>query len=160
MNKKYLAYVVMGLATLQVANALAAGKDGVAAVVNGKNINVADIKVAYDANPAVKEKTSFDDFYAKTLDIFVDGEIVYQAAAKEKIEDTPEYKQQLKGLKEELARKIYLEKKVRAKVDDKAVKKLYDDYKNTFKGEKEVKAKHILVKNEATAKEVIAKFQK
>ena len=160
MNKKYLAYVVMGLATLQVANALAAGKDGVAAVVNGKNINVADIKVAYDANPAVKEKTSFDDFYAKTLDIFVDGEIVYQAATKEKIEDTPEYKQQLKGLKEELARKIYLEKQVRAKVDDKAVKKLYDDYKNTFKGEKEVKAKHILVKNEATAKEVIAKFQK
>ena len=53
-----------------------------------------------------------------------------------------------------------MEKKVKAKVDDAAVKKLYEDYKNTFKGEKEVKAKHILVKNEATAKEVIAKYQK
>ncbi len=160
MNKKYLALAVVGLAVLQSGDVLAAGKGGVAAVVNGKNINVADIKVAYEANPNVKQKTSFDEFYSKTLDIFVDGEIVYQAAAKENIEETPEYKQQLKGLKEELARKIYLEKKVKAKVDDAAVKKLYEDYKNTFKGEKEVKAKHILVKNEATAKEVIAKYQK
>lgn len=160
MNKKHIACAIMGIAAICAADSFAAGKGGVAAVVNGKNINVDEIKLAYDANPAVKQKTSFDDFYAKTLDIFVDGEIVYQEAAKAKVENTPEYQQQLKSLKEELARKIYLEKQVKAKVTDEAVKKLYDDYKNTFKGEKEVKAKHILVKNEATAKEVISKFQK
>ena len=37
---------------------------------------------------------------------------------------------------------------------------MYEDYKNTFKGEKEIKAKHILVNSEDKAKEVIAKFQK
>ena len=138
----------------------AAGKDGVAAVVNGKEIKVDAIKTAYEANPAVKEKTSFDDFYNKTLDIFVDGEIVYQEATKANVENDADYKKQLKALKEELARKIYLEKEVRKQVNDEAVKKLYQDYKNTFNGEKEVKAKHILVKDEATAKDVIAKFQK
>ncbi len=156
MNNKFIALAMMGV--LSAFNAQAAGKDGVAAVVNGKQIKVEDIKTAYNANPAVKEKTSFDEFYNNTLDIFVDGEIVYQAAEKEKITESPEYAAQLKGLKQELARKIYLDKKVRAAVDDKAVKKLYEDYKDTFHGEKEIKAKHILVDNEAAAKEVIAKL--
>lgn len=160
MNKKYLLLAAFGLALLQSGTSLAAGKDGVAAVVNGKKITVADIKTAYEANPAVKEKASFDEFYEKTLDIFVDGEIVYQAAEAAKVEETPEYKNQLKSLKEELARKIYLDKQVRAQVNDAAVKKLYEDYKKTFHGEQEIKAKHILVNSEAKAKEVIAKFQK
>ena len=110
MNKRLLAMLMMSTALLASTNTFAAGKNGIAAVVNGKEIKVADIKVAYEANPVVKEKTSFDEFYGKTLDIFVDGEIVYQEAAKAGIENDADYKKQLKALKEELARKIYLEK--------------------------------------------------
>lgn len=146
------------VSVLAAFNAQAAGKDGIAAVVNGKQIKVEDIKTAYNSNPNVKDKTSFDEFYNNTLDIFVDGEIVYQAAEAEKITESKEYADQLKGLKQELARKIYLDKKVRAAVNDAAVKKLYDDYKGTFHGEKEIKAKHILVDSEAKAKEVIKKL--
>ena len=82
MNKKFLAMLMFSTAMLASTTSFAAGKDGVAAVVNGKNIIVSDSKVAYEANPKVKEKTSFDEFYGKTLDIFVDGEIVYQEAVK------------------------------------------------------------------------------
>jgi len=160
MNKKYFAIAAMGLAMLYSSTSMAAGKDGVAAVVNGKAIKVSDIKVAYDANPAVKDQTSFDEFYEKTLDIFVDGEIVYQAAEAAKIPESKEYADQLKGLRQELARKMYLEKQVKSKIDDKAVKKLYEDYKGTFKGEQEIKAKHILVDTEAKAREVIEKLNK
>ena len=159
MDKKYIALLVAGVALANAGTAAAAGKDGVAATVNGKEIKVEEIKAAYNTNPAVKEKASFDEFYTNTLDIFVDGEIVYQAAVEEKVTDTPEYKVQLNALKEELARKIYLEKQVRAKVTDEAVRKLYNDYKNSFNGEKEIKAKHILVDSEAKAKEVIAKLK-
>jgi peptidyl-prolyl cis-trans isomerase C len=160
MSNKFLASLMFSTVLMASATSFAAGNNGIAAVVNGKNIKVDDIKVAYEANPALKEKTSFEDFYGKTLNIFVDGEIVYQEAVKVNVENDADYQKQLKALKEELARKIYLEKEVRKQVTDEAVKKLYQDYKNTFNGEKEVKAKHILVKDEATAKEVIAKFQK
>ena len=159
MNKKYVALLMAGLALGSIDSSLAAGKDGVAATVNGKEIKVDEIKAAYNTNPAVKEKASFDEFYERTLDIFVDGEVVYQAAVAAKVTETPEYKVQLDALKEELARKIYLEKQVRDKVTDSAVRKLYNDYKNSFKGEKEIKAKHILVDSEAKAKEVIAKLK-
>jgi len=156
MKKMMTALALVG--ALAAFNAQAAGKDGVAAIVNGKQIKVADIKEAYNMNPAVKAKASFDEFYTNTLDIFVDGEMVYQAAVADKITESPEYATQLAEAKKELARKMYLDKKVRAAVNDKAVKKLYEDYKGTFHGEKEVKAKHILVDSEAKAKEVIAKL--
>lgn len=159
MNKSYIALLMAGLALGGVDTVWAAGKNGVAATVNGKNITVEEIEAAYNTNPAVKEKASFDEFYERTLDIFVDGEVVYQAAVEAKVTDTPDYKVQLEALKEELARKIYLEKQVRDKVTDSAVRKLYNDYKNSFKGEKEIKAKHILVDSEAKAKEVIAKLK-
>ncbi len=159
MNRKYIALMIMSAAFLQGGEAWAAGKDGVAATVNGKNITVEEIEAAYNVNPAVKDKTSFDEFYTKTLDIFVDGEVVYQAAVADKVTETPEYKVQLEALKEELARKIYLEKQMRDKVTDGAIRQLYNQYKNSFKGEKEIKAKHILVDSEAKAKEVIAKLK-
>ena len=136
------------------------GKDGVAAVVNGEKITVAEIRDAYKANPQLKGRVSFNDFYNKALDGFISGKIVYQEAVKAKVTDTPEYKAQLALAKQELARKIYLEQQVAKKVTDKDVKKLYDEYKTTFKSEKEVKAKHILVPSKDKADEVIAKLNK
>ncbi len=160
MQKKYIALAVMGMITLNVGNVLAEGKDGVAAVVNGENITVAEIKEAYNTNPEIKKQVPFKDFYAKTLDVFVNGKMVYQAAKKAKIEETPEYKLQLKIAKEDLARKIYIEKQIDKKIGKDEIKKLYEDYKKSFKAEKEVKAKHILVDSEAKANEVISKLKK
>ena len=56
--------------------------------------------------------------------------------------------------------KANLEKKVDAKVTDAQLKKMYNEYKEKLKGEKEVKAKHILVDSESKAKEVISKLKK
>ena len=160
MDKRYLALALIGGLMFNAANANAEGKDGVAAVVNGEKITVAQIREAYKANPQLEGRVSFEEFYNKALDGFISGKIVYQQAQKAKIEDTPEYKSQLKIAKEELARKIYMEKLVDEKVTDSEINKLYNEYKETFKSEKEMKAKHILVDNEKTAKEVIAKLNK
>lgn len=160
MQKKYVALAMMGAIVLGAAQAKAEGKDGVAAVVNGEKITVAEIKEAYNANPAIKDKVSFKDFYAKAVDVFVNGKLVYQAAIDAKVTETPEYKKQLALAKEDLARKIYLEQQVDKKVTKDDINKVYADYKKTFKSEKEVKAKHILVDSEAKANEVIGKLKK
>lgn len=160
MQKKYVALALLTVLLANPATAMAEGKDGVAAVVNGEKITVAEIRDAYKANPQLKGRVSFNDFYNKALDGFISGKIVYQEAVKAKVTDTPEYKAQLALAKQELARKIYLEQQVAKKVTDKDVKKLYDEYKSTFKSEKEVKAKHILVPSKDKADEVIAKLNK
>ena len=160
MQNKYVALAAFSLALGTAYAVHAEGKNGVAAVVNGEEVKVAEIRESYDDNKQIKGKVSFDDYYSKALDIYVNGKLLYQAAEKADIESTPEYKKQLAAAKEEIARKVYLESKVDKKVNDAEVKKLYDEYTKTFKGEKEVKAKHILVQDEAKAKEVIAKLKK
>ena len=159
MKNNYLALAVVSALAFST-NALAEGKNGIAAVVNGEEISVDEIKKGYEENPQIKAKVPFDEFYAKALDIYVNGKLVYQAAVADKVTDTPEYKEQLKTAQEDVARKVFLEKKVKKEVTDKDVKAAYDKYKKDFKYQKEIKARHILVYSESQAKEFIAQLKK
>ena len=160
MQNKYVALAMMGALVLGASQAKAEGKDGVAAVVNGEKITVAEIRQAYDDNPGIKKQVSFKDFYNKALEVVINGKLVYQAAVKADVTSSPEYKKQLAMAKEDIARKIYLEQQVDKKISKEQINKVYDEYKKSFKSEKEIKAKHILVDNEAKANEVIAKLKK
>ena len=170
MKKRLVGFVITAVAVVVVAvasfvsfkvyNANAGANKGIAAKINGETIYINDLKQSYADHPQIKDKVPFEEFYAKTLDVFVNSKLVYQAAKEAKIEQTPEFERQLITAKEDLARKLYLEKQVAEKVTDAEIKKLYDEYTSKFESQKEVKAKHILVDSEATAKEVINKLQK
>ena len=80
MRNKYVAAAALSLLMMNPFNAGAAGKNGVAAVVNGEKITVAEMKQGYEDNRQIKEKVSFDDFYEKALEIYVNGKLLYQAA--------------------------------------------------------------------------------
>ena len=124
MQNKYLALALVSALAFST-NARAEGKNGVAAVVNGEEISVAEIKKGYEDNPQIKANVPFDDFYAKALDIYVNGKLVYQAAVADDITNTPEYKEQLKTAQEDVARKVFLEKKVKSVVTDAKIKNLW-----------------------------------
>ncbi len=170
MKKRLFGFVITAVAVVVVAvasfvsfkvyNANAGANKGIAAKINGETIYINDLKQSYADHPQIKDKVPFEDFYAKTLDVFVNSKLVYQAAKEAKIEETPEFARQLVTAKEDLARKLYLEKQVAEKVTDEEIKKLYDEYTSKFESQKEVKAKHILVDSEATANEVISKLKK
>ena len=147
MQNKYLALALVSALAFST-NARAEGKNGVAAVVNGEEISVAEIKKGYEDNPQIKANVPFDDFYAKALDIYVNGKLVYQAAVADDITNTPEYKEQLKTAQEDVARKVFLEKKVKSVVTDAKIKEAYNKYKSEFQSKKEIKARHILVSSE------------
>ncbi|MCX4348907.1 MAG: peptidylprolyl isomerase [Alphaproteobacteria bacterium] len=159
MKNNYLALALVSAAVLS-SNAYAEGKNGVAAVVNGEEITVAEVKKGYDENPQIKAKVPFDEFYGKALDIYVNGKLIYQAAVEDGIMDTQAYKDQLKTAQEDVARKVYLEKRVKAEITDADINKAYNEYKSKFKPQKEVKARHILVSSEAQAKDIIAQLKK
>lgn len=159
MQNKYLALALVSALAFST-NARAEGKNGVAAVVNGEEIGVAEIKKGYEDNPQIKANVPFDDFYAKALDIYVNGKLVYQAAVADDITNTPEYKEQLKTAQEDVARKVFLEKKVKSVVTDAKIKEAYNKYKSEFQSKKEIKARHILVSSESQANDIIAQLKK
>lgn len=160
MRHNLLAAAALSLLVLKPFTANAEGNKGIAAVVNGENITVKEMRQGYKDNKDISSRVNFDDFYAKALDVYVNGKLLYQAAEAEKVTETPEYKRQVQQAKEEIARKIYLEKKVEKQITQDKIDDMYSKYKKEFKGQKEVKAKHILVDSETKAKEVIAKLKK
>ncbi len=162
MQKKYIfataSVIIVLVAAAFTYKVYAEKNNGVAAVVNGEKITVAEMKEAYEKNPQIKAQASFEEFYAQALDIMVNSKLALQAATKANVQATPEFQAQLAELQDEIARQVYLEKQVDARVTDEKVKEVYDEYLAKFKPEKEVKAKHILVEDEALAKDIIAKI--
>ncbi len=134
------------------------GNHGVAAVVNGEDISVDEIYATYEANPQIKNKVSFEKFYEQAIKAYVDGRSMYMAAVKANVLDTPEFKSQVELMKQDIARKVFIEKTIAESVTDDAVKKMYEEYKNSFVTAKEVKAKHILVSTNEIAQEVLSKL--
>ncbi len=163
MKKKYIwagsVVLLAGVAALYAFKVNAEKNSGVAAKVNGEVITIEEIRKGYTDNPQIAAQVPFNDFYAKAVDVFVNGKLLYQAAQKANVEDTAAYKEQLKVMKEDLSRKVYLEQAVEKNVTDEAVKKFYnEEYLKKFESKKEMGAKHILVDSEKTAKEVIEKL--
>ena len=159
MQKKYLfattAAIVVLVAGAWTYKVYAERNNDIAAVVNGEQITVSEIKEAYDQNPQLAAQESFENFYARALDVMVNSKLALQAATKANIQATPEYQKQLAELQDELARQLYIEQQVNARVSEEEIKKVYDEYVANFKSQKEAKAKHILVDSEAQAKDII-----
>lgn len=162
MQKKYMfaavAAVVVLVAGAWTYKVYAEKNKGIAAIVNGEQVTIAEIKEAYDQNPQLKQ-IPFEEFYERALDVAVNSKLALQAANAAKIKETPEFAEQLTRLQDDLARQMYIDGKVKAELTDEAVKKVYDEYVSKFESQKEVKAKHILVDTEAEAKDIIAKLE-
>ncbi|WP_353662187.1 peptidyl-prolyl cis-trans isomerase [Hydrogenimonas sp. SS33] len=148
----------MGAAVL----ALAAPSSEVLAVVNGHKITEADVQNVLNAMGARASFTQLPkDVQKKVLDQVVQQELLQEHAIKSGIERTKEYKEALAKLKKKLALDIWMKKQLDSiKVSDAEAKKVYNEHKSAFKRPETVHARHILVKTEAEAKQIIAELNK
>ena len=160
MKTQYIAAAVLSAMLLNPLPAGAEGKNGVAAVVNGEKITVAELKDSYNALPQLKSQISFDQFYPRMVEAKATETAILQAAKKANIESTPEYKKQLDAVKKQVMSNVYIQQQVEGKITDNDVKNLYNQYKKEFKPQKEMSARHILVGDEATANDIITKIKK
>lgn len=164
MKKKYVfaatAAVVVLLAGAFTYKVYAERNNGIAAVVNGEQITVAEVKEAYEGTPQIKTQVSFEEFYNRALEVMINSKLALQAATAANVQASAEYQKELAVMQDDLARKVYIDQQLTKKVTDEEVKKVYDEYVANFKSEKEIKAKHILVDTEDLAKEIIEKLNK
>jgi peptidylprolyl isomerase/peptidyl-prolyl cis-trans isomerase C len=122
-----------------------------------------NFKDVFENNPALKGK-KFQDLDANTKQTFVGGyvhsKIILREAEKSGVENKPEYKEKLAHIKTQLAQEIYIKDLIKSKITDIEIKAEYAKLKKELAGKEEVKASHILVKDEAAAKDLKAKLDK
>lgn len=104
------------------------------------------------------------EFKKQILEQLVGRELVFDDAKKSGILDSDEFKHRYnevtERIKKEVAIQIWQKKEVdKIKISDKDLKDYYDKNKSEFEEDESVNARHILVGDEATAKDVISKLK-
>jgi len=133
-----------------------------AAVVNGVPIPQARMDFVAKAQLAQSQGQQQDgpEFRENLREIMITREILYQEALKRKLDKNPDYQMQLDLAKQQIILGVLFEdinKKIQP--SDADVAKEYERVKTQQGESKQYKARHILVKEEAEAKQVLADLQ-
>jgi len=134
----------------------------VLAEVNGGSITTGDFNRELKNLPEyLKAMADTPQGRKEMLDTMVIRELILQQASKDGVDKSPEIEEKLQDLKKRLIVESYLKKKVEsaAQVSDAELKKFYDQNVEKFKTGEQIRASHILVKNENEAKDILAKIK-
>ena len=158
MNNITLSAASILLATLLSNSAFALGKNDVAAV-NGKKITQKQYQAHLKQRQAQSQKGKQAPVNRQAvIDELINREVLLQEAKKLKLHKDKKLKAQIEQLKNNLLIQTLISKSPAAKpVSDKELKDVYDKQIGGA-DPKEFKARHILVKEETKAKELIEKL--
>ncbi len=136
-----------------------AAGDPVVATVNGVAIHRSDVETARKDLPQQYQSFPFEVVYPALLERLIDGKLLVSAGRAEGLANDAEVKERLARLEDQVIQSVYLTRAIKAKLSDDVLKKRYEEYVKQNPPEPEVHARHILVKSEDEAKEIIKELK-
>jgi peptidyl-prolyl cis-trans isomerase C len=130
----------------------------VIARVNGVDIKAGDLALADEDVGSNLPMTgeARRDYLTRYL---TDMQVIAQAADAKKLGDSDEFKRHLAYARNKLLMESFLQTEGKASVSDAALHQLYGELTKQMAGEKEVRARHILVESEDEAKAILAELK-
>lgn len=136
----------------------AAAADPVVATVNGTPIRQSDLLIALEdigsGLPPQVQGPARDEY---VLSFLTDMTLLAKAAEAQKLDQSPDFQQRLAYARTKALMETLMNKEAKAAVSDEAKRKTYDEFVKSSPPEAEVHARHILVDDEAKAKEIARK---
>ncbi len=127
----------------------------VLATVDGATITKDDINMILKQQGGDFDKLTKEQ-QKKIVDKLIERELLIKVAKKAGVEKDANYAKALENYKKDLAIKIWMDKLYeRSLISDSEANKYYQDNKDKFKKPEQVHARHILVKTEKEAKDII-----
>lgn len=128
----------------------------VMAKVDGVEITRAEASELVEMMPQQMRQLPPEQLLPMALEQIINNKIISKKAASTPLANDPEVKKQVELAKEQIVRSTFVEREVAKKLKPEDVKTEYEQYIKNFPKVEEVKAAHILVADEAKAKEIIA----
>jgi len=132
--------------------------DAVVATVNGEEIRDSDVLKVYESLPDQYRQAPFAMIKAQLVEQMVSMRIIQTAAEAENFNTQAEFTDRVSEVQRQLLQEYYLQKKIDEAVTEEALKAEYTKMTADFVPEDEVKARHILLKEEDQAKDIISKL--
>ena len=164
-SKRHRMPFVVALALPLLALALAPvsmAQDKVVAKVNGKNLTESDLKYAEAEIGADIGNLPEATRRRVLVEYLIENQLFADAAETQKLGSGTAFDERLQYWRRRALRETYFDASVKSAVSEADARKLYDEQVAQIakaKPEEEVKASHILVKEEDKAKEIVAKLK-
>jgi peptidyl-prolyl cis-trans isomerase C len=136
------------------------GDDRVVAVVNGHEIKVSEVEMAAEDMLAQLPDIPAKLRYPFIVEYLVERHLLAQAAVKEGIADSEEYKRRLALYQAKALRDAYFAHSIVPTVTEEETRKAYDAEAGKVQQTERVRARHILVNTEQEAKQVLDRLNK
>lgn len=132
----------------------------VVATVNGYEITASEVQLAADdILPQITEVPANLRF-PFVVEYLIERHLLAQAAVKEGVTDSQEYKRRLAFYQAKALRDAFFAAKLKPTVTDEAVRASYDEQAAKVESEERARARHILVATEEEAKDIAARLAK
>ncbi len=131
----------------------------VVAKVNGKAITLAEVEDSIKDMPPQFQQFPPEALFQIALDQMIGKQIVDSKMEAANLEGDEEVKREVANAKDQIMRAIFIEREVEKAMTDDRIQEAYNTYKESFPETEEVRAAHILVEEEAKAKELLKKLK-
>jgi peptidyl-prolyl cis-trans isomerase C len=110
---------------------------------------------AFRTLPPNIQKEGLDKVYERVLEMMVERKMMTIFGRREKYDQDPEVKRRMEFAEDQIIREVYLDHLIQKYLTDERVRAHYDEVVRNNPPAKEVRARHILVDNEAKAKDLV-----
>jgi peptidyl-prolyl cis-trans isomerase C len=142
------------------ATAPGAAADPVVAKVNDQPIHLSELQGAVQELPANARNLSPDTLYPMLLEQLIDGKALAIEARQAGLQNDAAVQRQIAAATDRVLQSAMLSQMITPTLTDDALRARYEKDIASKPGEDEVHARHILVDNEALAKQIIADLKK
>ena len=152
--------LALALAAFAATGTAATAQDKPIATVNGKALTEADLKLAETELGPELAQLPEGSRRRILLEYLIENQVFAEAADGAKLSTGAEFEARMQYWRRRALRDLYFEKTIRASVKDEDAKAFYDEQVKAMPPQDEVQARHILVEDEAKAKEIADKLAK
>jgi peptidyl-prolyl cis-trans isomerase C len=138
----------------------AQAEDKVVVVINGHEIKTSEVEIAAEDIAFQLGDLPAKLRYPFLIEYLVERHLLAQAAVKQGIAESDEYKQRLAFYQAKALRDAYFNSTIKPSVTEEEVKAAYDKEASKIKVSERVRARHILVQTEKEASDVLARLSK
>lgn len=133
-------------------------QDVVVATIDGEEIYLSQIEKIAQQVPQLAE-LPFDMIYPQLLQRYVNEEVLLKSAQDAEVQKDPKVREEIKNMRNTLLKRAYMEKRIDELATPEKLKELYLEELKTIKRQDEVHARHILVRTEKEANDIIIQLK-
>ncbi|MCD6269742.1 MAG: peptidylprolyl isomerase [Deltaproteobacteria bacterium] len=142
---------------------LAAADDPVVAEIGSEKLTLSQFHTEIKGLPPnLKQMASDKKMQKEFLEQLATSHLIYQEGIKQGIDKEPLVQSQIEDTTRKIVLATLLQREIESRIKtptEKDIEQYYQTHADEFKQEKQVRARHILVENEATAKKIAAKLK-